>query len=62
VREPLWVDPVGVDDAGGDAFVAQMRRFGQVGVEEVHVMPMTDDPAGFVRGLGDHVVPHLAAL
>ena len=58
----LWVDPVGTDAAGGQAFVEQMRRFAGVGVEEVHVMPMTGDPVAFVRGLGDRVVPGLSAL
>ena len=33
-----------------------------LGVTEVHVMPRGDDPAGFVDGLGEHVVPRLADL
>ena len=55
----MWTGLVGTDAAGGRAFVEEMRRFSDVGVEEVHVMPFTDDPVGFVRGLGDHVVAEL---
>ena len=55
----LWTGAVGVDEAGGRDFVEQMRGFADVGVEEVHVMPFTDDPVSFVRGLGDHVVAEL---
>ena len=33
-----------------------------VGVDEVHVMPLRGDPVAFVRSLGEHVVPRLAHL
>lgn len=48
--------------AGGAAFIEQMRPFADIGVDEVHVMPPSNDPAAFVRALGDHVVPGLHAL
>lgn len=47
---------------GGVAFVEQMRAFADIGIDEVHVMPPSNDPASFVRALGDHVVPGLSAL
>ncbi len=37
-------------------------RFADVGIDEVHVMPFTDDPVSYIQGLGDHVVGQLAAL
>jgi F420-dependent oxidoreductase-like protein len=58
----LWTGPVGTDADGGRAFVEQMRGFADVGVEEVHVMPFTDDPVSFVRGIGDHVMGALATV
>ena len=61
-RTILWTGPVGTDEAGGSAFVEQMRAFADVGVEEVHVMPFTGDPVSYIRGLGDHVVGGLSAL
>ena len=48
--------------AGGAAFVEQMRAFADIGIDEVHVMPPSNDPAAFVRALGEHVVPGLSAL
>jgi F420-dependent oxidoreductase-like protein len=58
----LWTGPVGTDAEGGRAFVEQMRGFADVGVEEVHVMPFSDDPVGYVRGIGDHVMGTIGAL
>ena len=62
---PLWGwsvigVAVGTDADGGREFVEQMRAFAGVGVEEVHVMPFTDDPVAYVRGIGDHVIGSLA--
>lgn len=48
--------------ADGAAFVEQMRAFADIGIDEVHVMPPSNDPAAFVRALGEHVVPGLSAL
>jgi F420-dependent oxidoreductase-like protein len=65
-RTVLWNAPVGPDAAGGAAFVEQMRALADVGVQEVHVMPLpptsSADPVAFVRALGDHVIPALADL
>jgi F420-dependent oxidoreductase-like protein len=61
-RTILWTGPVETDEAGGRAFVEQMRAFADAGVEEVHVMPFTGDPVSYIRGLGDHVVGGLSEL
>jgi F420-dependent oxidoreductase-like protein len=58
----LWTGPVATDADGGRAFVEQMRGFADVGIEEVHVMPFTDDPVSFVQGIGDHVMGGLASV
>ena len=58
----LWAAPLRPDASGGPAFVDEMSRYASVGVHEVHVMPSADDPTAFVKGLGEHVVPALAAL
>ena len=58
----LYNGLVGPDRAGGAAFVEEMRALADVGVDEVHVMPLQGDPVGFVRSLGEHVVPHLSQL
>ncbi|HXZ73297.1 MAG TPA: LLM class flavin-dependent oxidoreductase, partial [Streptosporangiaceae bacterium] len=57
----LWAGPL--DPAtGGDSFVEQMRHYADAGIEEVHVMPFTGDPAAFIHGLGQNIAPHLAGL
>jgi F420-dependent oxidoreductase-like protein len=58
----LWVGRLATDAEGGKAFAEQMAGYAEVGIEEVHVMPSGDDPVGFIRGLGEHVVPRLAAV
>jgi len=58
----LWTGHTGTDADGGKAFVEQMAAYAEVGIREVHVMPFGDDPLGFVTGLGEHVIPHLAGL
>jgi F420-dependent oxidoreductase-like protein len=58
----LYNGLVGPDHAGGAAFVEEMRALADVGVDEVHVMPLQGDPVAFVRALGEHVVPHLSQL
>jgi alkanesulfonate monooxygenase SsuD/methylene tetrahydromethanopterin reductase-like flavin-dependent oxidoreductase (luciferase family) len=58
----LWVGPLTPDAEGGKLFAEQMRRYADVGVDEVHVMPFTGDPVAFVRGLGDHVVAQLGGV
>jgi hypothetical protein len=48
--------------ADGATFVEQMRAFADIGIDEVHVMPPSNDPAAFVRALGRHVVPGFSSL
>jgi hypothetical protein len=58
----LWTGPIGPSSAEGKAFAAQMRHYRDVGIDEVHIMPFTDDPVAFVHGVGDHIVGPLHAL
>ncbi|MGV9805799.1 LLM class F420-dependent oxidoreductase [Micromonospora chersina] len=58
----LWAAPVATHAEGGEAFADQMAGYAAVGIEEVHVMPWTGDPVGFVEGLGEQVVPRLKQL
>jgi F420-dependent oxidoreductase-like protein len=58
----LWTGPLGIDQAGAGEFVERMRAYADVGIEAVHVMPFTDDPASFVQGLGDRVIGSLASV
>jgi F420-dependent oxidoreductase-like protein len=46
-------------------FLEQARRLADVGVREIHVVPLgaaAADPVGFVRDLGTHVAPRLASI
>jgi F420-dependent oxidoreductase-like protein len=61
-RTVLHNDPVDADQTGSAAFLEQMRALADLGVQEVHVMPLQGDPVGFVRSLGEHVVPTLTQL
>lgn len=61
-KTTLWTGPLTPDTAGGPAFADQMARYAAVGVDEVHVMPLTGDPVAFIDGLGEHVIPHLRDL
>lgn len=54
----LWVGPMSADRE----FVEQMRAYADVGVDEVHVMPIGDDPVGFIRALGEQVIPALTLV
>ncbi len=57
----LW--SAGFDPATeGADFVAQMKGFAAIGIEQVHVMPPDDRPVSFVQQLGRHVVPDLAKV
>jgi hypothetical protein len=38
-----------------------MRRYADIGIVEVHLMPF-DNPVDFIRGLGKHVVPAIGRL
>jgi F420-dependent oxidoreductase-like protein len=61
-RTVLYNGPVGQDRTGAAAFVDEMRALADVGVDEVHVMPLEGDPVAFVRSLGEHVVPRVSPL
>jgi F420-dependent oxidoreductase-like protein len=58
----LYVGSLEPTVEGGKSFADQMPRYADIGIEEVHVMPFGPDPVGFVRGLGDNVVPRLSSL
>jgi F420-dependent oxidoreductase-like protein len=58
-RTVLYNGLISPDAAGGAAFVEEMKAYADLGVQEVHVMPLQGDPVGFVRALGEHVVPRL---
>jgi F420-dependent oxidoreductase-like protein len=58
----LYVGPLKPDATGGKGFAEQMAHYADVGVQEVHVMPIGPDPVGFVRGLGDHVIATVTSL
>jgi len=58
----LWTGPLDPTTASGAAdFAEQMKGFADVGIVEVHLMPF-DDPVGYIRGLGAHVVPAIGQL
>ena len=61
-RTILVPGPDGDGARAGAEFVDRMARYAEVGVQEAHVMPMQGDPVGYVRNLGEHVVPRLGAL
>jgi F420-dependent oxidoreductase-like protein len=61
-RSILWTGPLETTAAGGAAFAEQLRPYADAGVDEVHVMPFTDDPVAFVNGLGEHVVSRLESM
>jgi alkanesulfonate monooxygenase SsuD/methylene tetrahydromethanopterin reductase-like flavin-dependent oxidoreductase (luciferase family) len=58
----LYNGLVGQDASSAGAFVEEMRALADVGVDEVHAMPLHGGPFAFVRSLGDHVVPALSRL
>jgi F420-dependent oxidoreductase-like protein len=58
----LWTAPIGSDAAGGRAFVEQMAAYAEIGVQQVHVMPLGGDPVRFIEGLGTHIIEDLGQL
>ena len=50
----LWSGSLDPADRG---FVEHLRGFAEIGVSEVHVMHLGDDPVGFVKELGSTLVP-----
>lgn len=61
-RTVLYNGPVGQDPPGAATFVEEMRALADVGVDEVHVMPLRGDQVASVRSLGEHVVHPLSQL
>jgi F420-dependent oxidoreductase-like protein len=58
----LWTGPVEPTANGGSDFADALRPYALMGVGEVHVMPFAGEPAGYIRGLGEFVVPRLTEL
>jgi hypothetical protein len=44
---------------GGARLAAELAAYADVGVTEVHLMPIGIDPVAFVAGVGDHLLPRL---
>ncbi len=58
----LYTAPVGIDASAAAAFAEEMREYAAAGIDEVFVMPLgCPDQLRFVAGLGDHVIPAVAA-
>ena len=58
----LYAAPLSPGAEAAARFAEAMAAYAAVGVTEVHVMPMDGDPVGFVRNLGEHVIPRVADL
>lgn len=58
----LWAAPLATDADGARTFADQLAGYARAGISEVHVMPMTGDPVGFIERLGKHVIPRLEHL
>jgi F420-dependent oxidoreductase-like protein len=56
----LYVNALVPGPDAGEQFADEMTGYLDLGVSEVHVMPMDVDPVAFVENLGEHVIPHLA--
>ena len=54
--------PVDATGPGGKQLAEQLAPYADAGVTEVHVMPFSGDPVGFIDHLGEHVLPRLADL
>jgi alkanesulfonate monooxygenase SsuD/methylene tetrahydromethanopterin reductase-like flavin-dependent oxidoreductase (luciferase family) len=58
----LWAGPVATDADSAKRFTDQLAAYARIGIEEVHVMPWTGDPVGFIEGLGEHAIGQIAEL
>jgi F420-dependent oxidoreductase-like protein len=58
----MWAGVLEASGPTADAFCELMARYGEIGISQVHVMPLTDDPVRTVAGLGKEVVPRLAEI
>lgn len=45
-----------------DGFVEEMKYYGSLGISTVAVMPLDDDPVGFIERVGTDVIPRLSDL
>lgn len=61
-KSVLWAAPVEATERGGRELAGHLAAYASAGVTEVHLMPWSGDPVGFVEGLGQHVVPRLTEL
>ena len=58
----LWAAPLDpTAPAAAADFVEQMKAYADIGIVEVHVMPVAN-PVDYVRALGEHVVPAVSRL
>lgn len=55
----MWAGVLESSGPSVDSFCELMARYGEIGITQVHVMPLTDDPVRTVAGLGAEVVPRL---
>jgi F420-dependent oxidoreductase-like protein len=51
-----------VDPSEGETFARHLRDFAAIGVSEVHVMHLGDEPVEFVRAVGREIVPRIRDL
>jgi F420-dependent oxidoreductase-like protein len=58
----LYTGPLAAGPEEAERFAGEMAAYGDLGVTEVHVMPLQGDPVAFVRNLGEHVVPRVSGL
>ena len=58
----LYTAPLSPGAAAAAQFTDVLSAYAALGVTEVHVMPMDGDPVGFVRNLGEHVIPRVTDL
>ena len=56
----LWSG--GMDPSDGEGFARHLAGFAELGVSEVHVMHLGDEPVAFVQELGRSVVPAIRDL
>ena len=48
-----------IDPADGDTFAGHLRDFAAIGVSEVHIMHLGDEPVEFVQAVGREIVPRI---
>ncbi|MGZ4570552.1 MAG: hypothetical protein ACXVXU_06740, partial [Blastococcus sp.] len=58
----LYTAPLAPGAEAAARFAGAMTAYAAVGITEVHVMPMDGDPLGFVRNLGEHVIPRVTGI